>query len=148
MKNTLKVNHINGQIIMDRTFAKLAENTRSEEYAHLQQVRKDYPDYTVVLRQIKKNANKETYAGLTYDYMRDYIILHSATKEEELAAIAEFEELLLISRCHSKGKRFPVIRAWFFEKYPEANEFSEVALRRKIQQEKKAEKEAALNGVS
>ena len=42
MKNTLKINHENKAIVMDRTFAKFAEDTRSEEYAHLQQVRKDY----------------------------------------------------------------------------------------------------------
>ncbi len=144
MKNTLKVNHIDRTIVMDRTFAKLAENTRSEEYAHLQQVRKDYPDYTVVLRQIKKNANKETYAGLTYDYMRDYIILHSATNEEELAAVAEFEELLFISRCHSKGKRYPAIKAWFLAKYSEAKDFSKIHLVRKVQ----AENEVALDKAS
>ena len=33
MKNTLKLNHENHTIVMDRTFAKYAENTRSEEYA-------------------------------------------------------------------------------------------------------------------
>ena len=144
MKNTLKIDFAKEQIIMDRTFAKLAENTRSKEYAHLQQVRKDYPDYTVVLRQIKRNPDKESYAGLTYDYMRDYIILHSATKEEELAAVAEFNELLLISRCHSKGKRYPAIKAWFLEKYPEAKDFSKIHLIRKVQDEN----EDALNKAS
>ena len=63
MKNTLKIDRENALIIMDRTFAKLSENTRSEEYAHLQQVRKDYPTYKVTTRQIKKNPNKETYKG-------------------------------------------------------------------------------------
>lgn len=143
MKNTLKVNHIERTIVMDKTFAKFAENTRSEEYAHLQLIRKDYPTYEVVLRQIKRNPDKESYAGLTYDYMRDYIILHS-TKEEELAAVAEFDELLLISRCHSKGKRYPAIKAWFLEKYPEAKDFSKIHLIRKVQ----AENEDALNEAS
>ena len=70
MKNTLKIDRENGLIVMDRTFAKLSENTRSEEYTHLQQVRKDYPTFQVVTRTIKKNPKKETYAGLTYDYMK------------------------------------------------------------------------------
>ena len=43
MKNTLKLDHENGLIVMDRTFAKKAENTMSTEYAHLQNVRRDYP---------------------------------------------------------------------------------------------------------
>ena len=52
MKNTLRIDHANGRIIMDRTFAKCAEDTRSEEYRHLQSVRQDYPTYTVVRKQI------------------------------------------------------------------------------------------------
>lgn len=42
MKNVLKVNHVDRTIVMDRTFAKYAENTMSPEYAHLQQVRLHY----------------------------------------------------------------------------------------------------------
>lgn len=69
MKNVLKLNHENCTIVMDRTFAKRSENTRSEEYTHLQQVRQDYPTYTVVRRQIKTNPKKENYKGLTYEYI-------------------------------------------------------------------------------
>jgi len=47
MKNTLRLDHHNRTIIMDRTFAKYAANTMSTEYAHLQAVRQDYPNYTV-----------------------------------------------------------------------------------------------------
>ena len=63
MKNTLKIDHSKKTIVMDRTFAKLSENTRSEEYAHLQQVRRDYPNYEVIRSKINSNPNKETYAG-------------------------------------------------------------------------------------
>ena len=102
MKNTLKLDHENGLIVMDRTFAKKAENTMSTEYAHLQNVRRDYPTYQVIRREIKKNPNTEHYKGLTYQYMRDYIILHTSP-EKEAEAVAEFDEQLLISRCHSTG---------------------------------------------
>ena len=73
MKNILKINHEKGIITMDRTFAKRAENTMSDEYAHLQSVRRDYPKYTVIRREIKKNPNKECWKGLTYEYMEKYI---------------------------------------------------------------------------
>ena len=59
MKNVLKISHTDRTIVMDRTFAKFAENTMSPEYAHLQQVRQDYPTYTVVQRHIKKNTKQE-----------------------------------------------------------------------------------------
>lgn len=121
-KSKIKVLHNESAIEMNKTFAKMVENPFSEEYAFLQKIRQDYPVYKVRVREIKKNPNKETYAGLTYQYMRDYIILHTSP-EEELAALAEFDELLLISRCHSKAKRYPVIKKWFLEKYSDVAKF-------------------------
>ena len=67
MKNTLKMDYNNKLILMDRTFAKKAENTRSDEYAELQRVRKDYPDFKVMRRTIKTNPKKQTYPSLTYE---------------------------------------------------------------------------------
>ena len=122
MKNTLKINHADRIIVMDRTFAKLAENTMSAEYAHLQQVRRDYPKYKVIQRQIKKNSNKETYNGLTYEYMEGYIMTHGSVETIQ-ANIREFEEMRLISKCHGKAFRYPVIKSWFLEKYPEIAKF-------------------------
>lgn len=122
MKNTLKIDFENSRIVMDRTFSKKVQNTNSEEYAHLQQVRKDYPTFKVEARQIKKNPNKETYKGLTYDYMRFYIFTHEPADNRK-KVIEEFEELVLISQCHSQSKRYPVIKNWFLNKYPEIKEF-------------------------
>ena len=122
MKNTLKLNHANRTIVMDRTFAKFAANTMSTEYAHLQAVRQDYPEYTVVLRKIKRNNTKECYRGLTYEYMEEYIKTHGS-KEESATNLAEFKEKKLISLCHSTSRRYPVIKSWFLAKYPEVMEF-------------------------
>ena len=122
MKNTLKINYEKREIIMDRTFAKLAENTRSEEYAQLQQIRRDYPTFTVVKKTIKKNSAKKTYHGLTYAYMERYIRKHEVGKRlEEL--LAELDEMLFIAECHSKKYRYPVIKKWFLELYPDVKNF-------------------------
>ena len=127
MKVMLKVDHENGRIVMNRTFANLAANVFSEEYKILQGARQDYPTYVVVRRTIKKNPNRECYRGLTYDYMREYIILHSS-REEEMAAIAEFDNQIHISKCHSNCRRYPVVKAWFLQKYPEVKEFGSFRL--------------------
>lgn len=126
MKNTLKIDHAKGKIVMDRTFAKLSMDTRSEEYAHLQAVRRDYPTYEVITKTIKPNPNKETYKGLTYEYMTNYILTHE-TEENALAVIREFNELRVISNCHRQGLRYPTIKRWFLNKYPEIEDFGNVA---------------------
>lgn len=122
MVNTLTVNHINRTIVMDRTFAKYAANTASAEYAQLQSVRRDYPTYTVMQRHIRTNSNKNCYRGLTYDYMEDYILTHG-TEETRIANYKEYSDMRIIAECHSKAFRYPVIKSWFLEKYPEIASF-------------------------
>lgn len=122
MKNRLWVDFTNNRIMMDRTFAEKCRDTRSTEYEHLQRVRQDYPEFSVQRREIKKNVSKETYAGLTYGYMEHYII----TREEadtRAAVLAEYNELRLISECHKRSRRYPTIKKWFLEKYPQIAEF-------------------------
>ena len=122
MKNYLKVDVANSRLVMDRTFAKNCAIAGSAEYNLLQATRKDYPNFTVEQRTIKRNANKECYRGLTYDYMKMYIASHESEENAEVVK-AELEEMILISKCHSMGYRYPTIKAWFLEKYPEIATF-------------------------
>ena len=126
MKNTLKIDFDTKTIIMDRSFAQKVGDTRSDEYLHLQTVRKDYPDYRVITRQIKRNPNKKTYSGLTYEYMENYILHHGSDAEVQ-KALSEYRELRLIAKCHGKGKGYPVIKQWFLEKYDEIEDFGVAA---------------------
>lgn len=121
MANWLKVDTKKKLLIMDRAFAKNSAIVGSEEYIKLQNARADYPLFNVVRHTIKK-TKKECYYGLTYDYMRKYIASHGS-KETSKNILEELEEKLLISECHSKGFRYPVIKEWFLETYPEVKEF-------------------------
>ena len=122
MTNTLKINFTNYTIIMDRTFAKLAQDTRSPEYARLQEVRRDYPDFKVIQRTIRKNSDKKTYAGLTYEYIENYIMSHGS-EEKRRANLRKYAELRNIAECQGKSYRYPVIKNWFLDEYPEIVRF-------------------------
>ena len=118
MKNTLFLNHNNETIVMDRTFARKAINARSEEYELLQRVRQDYPKYTVTQRHIKTNPSKKTYRGLTYDWMEDYILTHG-DNDKRLANWNKYTEMRLLSECHGQSFRYPYIKSWFLNMFPE-----------------------------
>ena len=124
--NALFIDFENARIIMTRQFAQKCRNTLSTEYAHLQEVRRDYPTFAVVTREIKTNPNKESYKGLTYQYMEDYIATHE-TGEALKAVLDEYNELRLITQCHSKAFRYPVVKKWFLAKYPEIVTFGKIA---------------------
>ena len=121
-KSKVKVFYEENIVEINKAFYKESQDPTSDEYKLLQEVRKDYPNIKVEIRQIKKNAHKETYAGLTYEYMRNYILLHEKPSKRA-EAISEFDELILISQCQTKAKRYPVIKKWFLIKYPKIAEF-------------------------
>ena len=118
MKNYLKVDDRNKRLIMDRTFDKNRQIVGSPEYDMLQRAKADYPHYTVELRRIKKNPEKETYKHLNYAYMREYISRHPLAE----LRMAEFEEKCL--RAGKNDNPFHRVRDWFFEAYPEINDFT------------------------
>ncbi len=99
-------------------FYKRIADPGSDEYTLLQEIRADYPDYKIHLHRIKQNEAKERYKGLTYDYMREYIRSHVPEAEIEIS-LHTLEEMILISHCHSQAHRYPVIKKWFLEQFPE-----------------------------
>lgn len=147
MKNTLKLSHAKREIVMDATFARNAENTMSPEYAHLQTVRRDYPDYTVIRRTIKRNANKESYKGLTYEFMETYILTHGK-QETRIANLREFNEMRLIAECHSKAFRYPVIKSWFLENYPEVKNFGKNVVQKQDEADALIEEETIQDNIT
>ena len=121
-KSRLSVKYAKSVIEVNTIFAKMMENPRSDEYELLQKIKMENPGFTVSRRQIKSNPKKDTYKGLTYEYMKKYIKLHE-TKEEAEKVIAYLEDQILISKCHSQRLRYPTIKKWFLAKYPEVAKF-------------------------
>ena len=118
MKGTIRLDHFEKNIYISNPFARAAMNLTSEEYKLLRQVQTDHPDYTIVKREIKKNPNKESYCGLTYEYMDNYIASHDDNGD----VLKVYKELRLRAECHSI--RYAHIKKWFLKIYPEIDDFS------------------------
>ena len=122
MKPIIRVNHKDKKIEMNKEYFKRIQNPKSEEYATLQMVRKDYPHYEECLYTIKRNPNKKTYKGLNYEYMETYILTHEP-KETKTVVLDEFYNMRHIAECHKASYGYAVIKKWFLAKYPEIAEF-------------------------
>ena len=121
-KSRVFVKYAEGVIEMNTTFAKMMQNPLSDEYALLQKTRQDFPTFVVRTRKIKSNPKKDTYKGLTYKRMEDYITNYSKG-EEQKNNLAELEKMIAISKCHGQSFRYPTIKKWFLSKYPEVAKF-------------------------
>ena len=115
MKSPIQIK--NNQIVITKAFAKNAYCFGTPEYEMLQTVRRDYPEFKVVLREIKKNTNVDHYKGLNYEYMKWYIGQYETQEKKDLMLKA-LDKLIDISKCHSTGKRYATIRNWFLDNYP------------------------------
>ena len=134
-KSAVKVKHAEQLIEMNTTFAKMIENPLSDEYALLQKLKLENPEFKVTRRKIKSNPNKDSYKGLTYEYMKMYIKTHE-TEEQAKEIIAYLDEQILISKCHSQRLRYPTIKKWFLKQYPDVAKFGMVEI---AEQEENAE---------
>ena len=124
-KSKLMVKYADGVIEMNTTFAKMMQNPLSDEYALLQRTRQDFPSFAVRRRQIKSNPKKDTYKGLTYEYMKMYIRTHESEKNVQ-EVLDYLDEQILISKCHGQRLRYPTIKKWFLAKYPEVAKFGTI----------------------
>ena len=118
MFSPIKIDRNNRMIILNSAFARKADLYNTQEYAMLQECRKDYPDFKVMTRRIKTNPEKEAYKGLTYSFMETYIMSHDRNPQ---VALYELSEMKLQTQCHSR--RYPIVKKWFLKKYPEIVEF-------------------------
>lgn len=70
----ITLNHAEMTGTFTKAFANKANNTASEEYKMLRQLRQD--GYTITSKTITTKMNKISYKGMTIDWMRQYIENH------------------------------------------------------------------------
>ena len=124
MKNSIVINELTNSIELTKKFADKAKVFKTDEYNFLQEARKDYPTFKVV---IKKSSSKrpDSFKGLTYDFMEAYIWSHENSEEN----IASFLDLRAKSESaiekNLEAKKYGEIKKWFLKAYPEIEKFEE-----------------------
>ena len=113
--NRYEINHIEGKVILTKQFAKSASILNTPEYMTLLELRRNHPDYTFELREIRKKEGKKSYRNLTYEHMEDYIITREGKDSE---AHKEFEKVKMLSQIQTGP--YAYVKSWFLKKYEDA----------------------------
>ena len=120
----MTINEKKMTIEVTKAFAKRASKFNTKEYKDLQTVRRDYPNFEVVVRTTK--ANKSAIKGLTFEYMETYIKAHD---DENNSIMKDFLDLRGLSEeakeAMADSASYGEIKAWFFEQYPQIKKFHE-----------------------
>ena len=112
--NRYEFNHEAKEIIITKAFAKESSVIGSSAYKELLRLKKDWSDYTIKVREIKKKENKKSFKGLTIKEMRRF-----------LATVGENDLKLFDKACEiAEGKqgKYAIMKKWFLNKYQEAYE--------------------------
>lgn len=136
----MTINFTDNTIVMSKAESKAAGKFNSNKYQELAGIRAQFPTYRIVIK--SAHVKKETYKGLTYDYMEAYIKAH-ATND---SVMKEFNTL----RGYADGQKqkfvvaapYSEIKKWFLMKFPEIKEYSKKVdeLRKKTRKAAEAKK--------
>jgi len=120
---TPTIDHENKKIRLPKAFAKASGKYGSEEYKLLLEMKKDMPNYEVIVETTRKQP-KDNYKGLTYDYMERYI----KEKPNHEDILKEFNELRGISTEYEaimKKTSYLKVKKWFLTTFPEIDEYKQ-----------------------
>ena len=120
MKN-MTIDPTTSTIALSSAFKKKAFTPGTTEYAEFMAVRREFPDYKLAVREFKTNTKQDRYKGLTYAFMREYIA--KVEGENAQPVLDGLDYMIDISKCHSTCKRYPVVKKWFLNRYPDVETF-------------------------
>ena len=117
----MKINEKKNTIEITKTFAQKATRVGSPEYYELLKVRQENPSCTV---EVKQTKSKDSFKGLTYDFMENYIKNHD---DAEQSIMAEYLDLRGLSEEAKVNLMDPYtygdMKKWFLNKFPAIAEF-------------------------
>lgn len=119
----LTINTKSNTIEMSKKFAKAASRYGTPEYKDLQAVRADYPTYKIVTKTVSKK--KDSFKGLTYEYMESYI----KTRDNADEMMGKYNALRAASENKddefAEAVSYGTIKKWFLAQYPALTAYRE-----------------------
>ena len=120
------INEKKNTIELTKKEATAAAKFGTPEYKNLQQARRDYPTFSVVTVTRKASTKKNTFKGLTYEYMEMYIEKHD---DEEKSIMAEYLMLRGMTdeaeEALAESFTYLEMKDWFLKKFPAIAAFHE-----------------------
>ena len=125
-KKELTLDFSKNTINMTESFSKKAENYGSTEYNMLQNARKDYPEFEIIVTKKSKRV-KDAHKGIDAEFMYNYIKKHDNDEEEVMNLFKGWFKKLEetddgIEYILHNDVEFLNIRSWFLDQYTEFDE--------------------------
>ena len=106
------INFETEEIIITKKFGKAASQIGTPEFRIMQQLRKEFAEFSFADKTIEKKEGKESYKGLSIEEMKRFLS-NRGNEEKEL-----FEKVLALAE-NRQGK-YAIVKKWFLDNYKEA----------------------------
>lgn len=137
-KNVFVIDFVNGKIWGSKSALKKASNPASDEYKELTAKMAAHPTFKVYEKEA--NPKKNTYEGLDFKMMKNYINAQPNAKE----LMAEFD--MAIAMFNGK---YPLVKKWFLDTFKDdADTFKVSEAKRQIADAKVSRVKATVKRVS
>ena len=107
--------HVNKTIVASKSSLKKAGRPNTPEADLLASMMNQHPDYAVVEKEIKTNASKNAYDGLTMELMKAYIEIQNDAEE----MIQVYNRV--VKMATEQHKKYPLTKSWFVGVYKNFN---------------------------
>lgn len=136
----MTINYKNRAIELTKAEEKAASRYGTDAYNALREIRRDFPTFSVVVK--KTSVKRDTFKGLTYDYMERYIKAHPVEGKNLLddfyALLAKDANGGKLDDEFAESASYGEIKKWFLNQYP-----AFAAYRQKIDSILSSDKQAA-----
>ena len=105
----MKIDFMEKTVLVTKSELSKASVYGSNEYYELLAIRKDLPDYQIVVK--SASPRRTCFSSPTYEFMAAYL-----SSNENTASL--YEEFLQLRRA---GYNYNQIKKWFMEKFPASN---------------------------
>ena len=103
-------------IVASASTLKKTRNPENPECKTLMRMLAQHPDFRIAEKEVKKKVGKQTYKGLTFARMADYIQMQANSKDE----LKKYEAVRRIAKI--KGSEYALTKKWFLRAYPDYKE--------------------------
>ncbi len=124
----MRANLTTNKIEMSKKEANEAGKIGTKEFLELKQLKEFFPTYIIEIKTATKR--KAEYKGLTYDYMKNYIV--KCDKENKDKIMEDFKTLTDDENGNIKdglkiadGTSYLKVKEWFLKTFPEIEKFKE-----------------------
>ena len=121
-----KIDYISEKIIVTKKFLKAAGVYNSPEYKKLKELRAELSTFKLEEKTIEKKAGKKTHKNLTFEKMREHLIVRFGKDSE---TVKRYDYLMEFHKIHAG--RYAKIKSWYLEQckdeYADENETSEAS---------------------